>query len=304
MADKKRRRGDRRDGRLMRDIDPMHAIVPYVYPNRADNEAFIQESIEMEPIFRYVDKKNAELKEKVARGELPESALEDLYKPFYVMLMALVKILYLRPGLNRFVANMQLYQKDTVSIGFTVKKKFTDNAAEGLAFEEFGPETTMDILYEKIVKEINAVKDENTLDNSVDVMDKFMKLPPFILRPTFKFIRYLDRHGRVPYSFVKKDPNYASAFITNLGSIHLRSGYHHLSNWGTTSLFVIIGERKMKPFYDEEGNVTMKMVNDIGLTIDERIADGFYYAKTIKLLKKLAENPDLLDLRADTEVEY
>ena len=123
MSDKiKKRWGDRRDGRLMRDIDPMHAIVPYVYPNRADNEAFIQESVEMEPIFRYVDKKNAELKARVERGELPESALDDPYKPFYVMLMALVKVMHLRPGLNRFVCNMKLYQKDEVSIGFTVKK--------------------------------------------------------------------------------------------------------------------------------------------------------------------------------------
>ena len=60
----------------------------------------------------------------------------------------------------------------------------------------------------------------------------------------------------------------------------------------------------MKPFFDEKGNVTMKMVNDIGLTIDERIADGFYYAKSVRLLKKLAENPELLELRADEEVEY
>jgi hypothetical protein len=173
-----------------------------------------------------------------------------------------------------------------------------------LVFEKGSLLISDDILYEKIVKEINAVKDENTLDNSVDIMDKFMKLPPFVLRPVFKFIRCLDRHGRVPYDFVKKDPNYASAFITNLGSIHLKSGYHHLSNWGTTSLFVIIGERKMRPFYDEEGNVTMKMVNDIGLTIDERIADGFYYAKSVRLFKKLAENPELLDMRADKEVDY
>ncbi len=299
-----RKRGDRRDGRLMRDIDPMHAIVPYVYPNRADNEAFIQESIDMEPILRYVDKKNAELKAKVERGELPKSALDDPYKPFYVMLMGLVKTMHLRPGLNRFVCNMKLYQKDEVSVGFTVKKKFADNAAEGLAFKVFGPETTMDDLYNKIVKEINFVKDENQVDNSVDFMGKFMKLPPFILRPVFKFIRYLDRHGRVPLELVKTDPNYASCFITNLGSIHLKSGYHHLSNWGTTSLFVIIGERKMKPIYNEDGSYEMKLMNDIGLTIDERIADGFYYAKSIRLFKKLMANPELLDLRADEEVEY
>ena len=305
MTEKNKKRwGDRRDGRLMRDIDPMHAIIPYVYPNRTDNEAFIQESVEMEPIFRYVDKKNAELRDRVERGELPGSTLDNPYKPFYVMLMALVKVLYLRPGLNRFVCDMKLYQKDEVSVGFTVKKRFADNADEGLAFEVFGPETNMDILYEKIVREINAVKDVSQLDNSVDVMDKFMRLPHFVLKPVFRFFRFLDRHGKVPYDFVKKDPNYASAFITNLGSIHLKSAYHHLSNWGTTSLFVIIGERKMRPSYDENGNVTMKLVNDIGLTIDERIADGFYYSKSIRLLKKLAECPELLELRADEEVEY
>ena len=305
MSEKNKRKwGDRRDGMLIREIDPMHAIMPYVYPNRADNEAFIQESIDMEPIFRYVDKKNAELKEKVERGELPETALQDPYKPFYVMLMGLVKVLYLRPALNRFICDMKMYQKNEVSVGFTVKKKFADNGAEGLAFKRFGPETTMDDLYEMIVKEINFLKDENQVDNSIDFMSKFMKLPPIVLKPTFRFIRWLDRHGKVPYELVKTDPNYASCFITNLGSIHLKSAYHHLSNWGTTSLFVIIGERKYKPIYDEDGNVTMKLMNDIGLTIDERIADGFYYTKSIRLLKKLMAQPELLDLRADEEVDY
>ena len=41
-------------------------------------------------------------------------------------------------------------------------------------------------------------------------------------------------------------------------------------------------------FWDEEGNMTMKQSVDISLTIDERIVDGFYYAKSIRLFKKLA----------------
>ena len=305
MAEKpKKRWGDRRDGRLMREIDPMHAIVPYLYVNRADNEAFIQESIDMAPVFEYIDRKNAALKAKVEAGELPESALNDPYKPFYVMLMALVKTIHLRPGLNRFVCNMKLYQKDEVSVGFTVKKRFADNADEALAYKKFGPETTMDTLYEEIVKEINFCKDENQVDNSIDFMGKFMKLPTFILKPVFRFIRFLDRHGKVPYELIKTDPNYASCFITNLGSIHLKSGYHHLSNWGTTSLFVIIGERKYKPIFKEDGSYEMKLMNDIGLTVDERIADGFYFAKSIRLFKKLIEEPDLLELPASTEIDY
>jgi pyruvate/2-oxoglutarate dehydrogenase complex dihydrolipoamide acyltransferase (E2) component len=61
---------------------------------------------------------------------------------------------------------------------------------------------------------------------------------------------------------------------------------------------------KKRPFYDEEGNVTMRSSVDLGLTIDERIADGYYYAKTLRLLKKLLENPQLLEFPLNEEVEY
>ncbi len=69
-------------------------------------------------------------------------------------------------------------------------------------------------------------------------------------------------------------------------------------------MFVVLGERKKRPFYDDEGNVTMRDSVDIGLTIDERIADGYYYSRTIQLLKKLLENPQLLDKPLQEEVEY
>ena len=60
---------------------------------------------------------------------------------------------------------------------------------------------------------------------------------------------------------------------------------------------------KKRPFYDEEGNVTMRQSVDIGLTIDERLADGYYYSKTVQLLKTLLENPQLLDRPLAEEVE-
>ena len=43
---------------------------------------------------------------------------------------------------------------------------------------------------------------------------------------------------------------------------------------------------------------------DLGLTIDERLADGYYYSKTVRLLKKLLENPQLLERPLDEEVEF
>ena len=114
----------------------------------------------------------------------------------------------------------------------------------------------------------------------------------------------LDTYGKVPDILVKADPNYASVMISNLGSIGLKAGYHHLSNWGTNSIFVVMGEKKMSPVYDEDGNMTMKETLDLGLTLDERLADGYYYSKSVKLLKYLLQNPQLLELAAGEEVDY
>lgn len=108
-----------------------------------------------------------------------------------------------------------------------------------------------------------------------------------------RFIRWLDKHGWCPDFLIGKDPNYSSVFISNLGSIRLKSGYHHLTNWGTSSLFCIIGEKKWTPLYDEHGLVEMQETVDLGLTVDERIADGYYYAKSVRLFKYLLEHPTL-----------
>ena len=77
-----------------------------------------------------------------------------------------------------------------------------------------------------------------------------------------------------------------------------------MTNWGTNSVFCAIGMMKKRPFYDDNGNVEMRMSVDLGMTIDERIADGYYYAKTMRLLKTLLENPQLLELPFNEEVEY
>ena len=65
-----------------------------------------------------------------------------------------------------------------------------------------------------------------------------------------------------------------------------------------------IGEIKKRPFFDEDGNVTMKNSVDLGLTIAERLADGYSYSKTVKLIRYLLEHPELLELPANAEVEY
>ena len=133
-------------------------------------------------------------------------------------------------------------------------------------------------------------------------MDILQKIPGKHL--IGRIARFLDRHGWMPADVIATDPYYCSVVLTNLGSLKLDAGYHHMTNWGTNSVFCAIGLMKKRPFYDDEGNVQMRMSVDLGLTIDERLADGYYYSRTIRLLKKLLENPELLERPLEEEVEY
>lgn len=286
-----RRFGDRRDATLLRDTDALHFIMGIIYPNRADNEAYIAERVNLEPIKAYLAKKNVE-------------GIPFKYTFFHVILTALVKTVTLRPKLNRFYANENYYQRNKITAGFVIKKEFSDGSEEAMALLEAKPDATIDTIHEEICRQVQATRNEqkmNTTDNSMDILNK---LPRFLSKTAIRFIRFLDRHGWCPDFLIGDDPNYSSVFLSNLGSIRLRSGYHHLTNWGTSSLFCIIGEKKWTPLYDQNGLVEMRETVDLGLTVDERIADGYYYSKSIRLFKYLLEHPELLEQPLNTEVEY
>ncbi|MBQ6374200.1 MAG: 2-oxo acid dehydrogenase subunit E2 [Clostridia bacterium] len=293
MPDRKhRRRGDRFDATLVRGLDPLHWFFPYIYPNRTDNEAFIREDFDLTNLNAFLAKKNADLDH------------AHRYTVFHAVAAAIVKAVTLRPHMNRFIKGCRLYQRDELSLGFVVKKHFKDNAEEGLAFIKFPEDTTIDSLHERIMAEIFECRRDDKLDNSTQGMEMFTHLPRWLMRIVMWGLHRLDFYGKVPYDLIKADPNYASVFLTNLGSIKLNAAYHHLSNWGTNSVFVIIGEISRKPVFHEDGSFEMRDMLSIGITLDERIADGYYYAQTIRLVKKLIESPGLLDLPANQPVDF
>lgn len=287
-----RRPGDRRDAKLLRDIDSMHFIMPLMYPNRCDNEAFISETIDLTNVMKYLEKKNAE-------------GPEYKYNFFQVMVTAVLKTITLRPQLNRFIANYNLYERNEVSAAFTIKKIFSDTGEEGLAFIHSKPEDTLENIHNEIYRQVSYVrkegKDQSTM--SMDALQKVFGFPP-LKKALGVGARFLDKRGLMPASVIATDPFQSSVVLANLGSIKLRSGYHHLTNWGTTSVFVIIGEMKERPFYNEDGSEEMRMSVDVGLTVDERISDGYYCSRSIKLLKHLLDEPELLERPLGEKVEY
>lgn len=291
MEKRKRRWGDRKDGVLLRDLDGMHFITPLIYPNRCDNESYIRETIDLTNMNAFLKKKN-------------EAETEFPYTMFHIIVAGLVKTITLRPKMNRFIANKNFYQRNEVSMSFVVKKQFADEAAEALAVIHAKDESNVESIHEDLRHQILDCKDVHKVDSSTGNMDFFNHMPRFLGKFLVWILTRLDIHGWIPASIIETDPYYTTCVISNLGSIKLNCGYHHLTNWGTCSVFCIIGEKSKRPVYHEDGTIEMREMLDLGLTIDERLADGYYYSKTIRLLKKLLENPELLETPANQEVEY
>ena len=288
----KRRRGDRRDATLVRDLDSMHVFMPIMMPSRADNEAFIQELVDLSAVEAYLEKKNAQ---------------DPKYKYtfFQVILAALARTIEMRPRMNRFIIGDRYFDRDDITFSFIVKKEFSDHSDEAVMILKYDPtseKAAIDMIHDKICDFVYSVRSSNQKDGTTDILDTLAKAPMWLRRLIISLLRSLDEHGHMPKDLAREDPYNSTVFISNLGSIKLNAGYHHLSHWSTNSVFVVVGEKHMQPFYAADGTVTVKPALNLGLTLDERIADGYYYSKTVHLLKKFLAEPELLDIPSKEEL--
>ncbi len=290
MDKTKRKWGDRRDAIWLKDLPAMNRIMPGIMPNRADNEAYINVDIDLRPLDEYLAKKN-------------QDRDRDKYTYFHVISAAIARAFVLRPRMNRFICNRKVYQRRELSVAFVVKKQFDDRSEEGLAFLRYDDTETMDSYHGKIMDKIHLNRSDKK-DTSSDAMDIITKLPQWLINIVIDGILWMDKHGWCPDALIGTDPNHASIFLSNLGSIGLEGGYHHLVNWGTNSCFVVLGKKYMKMEYKKDGTSDLHEVIPLGITLDERIADGYYYSGTVALVKELLAHPDLLDQSANTPVEY
>ena len=294
MEKRKKKWGDRKDAYRVRETDPMHTFMPYLMPNRADNEAVLNEKVDLTAVMKYLEEKN-------------KDNPEFKYTLFHVFCAAISKVMTLRPKMNYFYSGYRLYEKKDLVLAFTVKKKFTDNSPETLAIvnvDRDSEEAPIEQIRETIRKIVYSVRKENKNDGATDVLGVLQKLPRWLVKIFVRLLNFLEYHGWLPKFFLEIDPFHSSVFLTNLGSIKMNANYHHLANWGTNSFFVVIGEKHKYPVYDENGNMEMHDCLDLGLTIDERIADGVYFAKSIRLLRAILKNPEILDMPIKTEIDY
>jgi len=129
------------------------------------------------------------------------------------------------------------------------------------------------------------------------------KLPAWMFRTAMWFVRVFDRHNCFTKFISSASPFHCSVFVTNLKSIKLDSIYHHLYNFGNCSVFVAMGKSKVVPFVKDNSEVVPEKVFDLGVTLDERVADGFYFSKTLRVWQKMFEDPNCLNERPEGYVK-
>jgi pyruvate/2-oxoglutarate dehydrogenase complex dihydrolipoamide acyltransferase (E2) component len=65
-------------------------------------------------------------------------------------------------------------------------------------------------------------------------------------------------------------------------------------------LFITLGAIEERPCVIN-GAIEIRKFIDLAFTVDERIADGFYFAKSIKVMKDILSDPASLERQLETE---
>lgn len=286
----KRKRGDRREARRVRNLDSMHQFMPYVLTKRCDSEVYINEKFDVTEALKYIAEKN-------------QTETEHKLTLFHLILAALSKTIIHRPYLNRFISGRRFYERYDVSFSFVVKKKFSDKGEESLMILRTNEDSTLSQISHKVSECVHEVRE--TGGNDLDAILNFLvELPRPALRLFASILNLLEYYNCMPKFLSEVDPYYTTVLIANLGSIKCGAPYHHLTEYGTNSVMVTVGEIHKENLLDSEGNSHIRDIVEMGITIDERIGDGFYFAKSIKLLKYLISNPVLLEAPFKEEVNY
>ncbi len=291
----KKRFGDRRDGRKVRDLDGMHGIMLEVMPKRCDADVYINVEIDVTNLIKYVEtykKKN------------PDNKITF----FHAFATAFGKVIYNRPLMNRFIINRTHYDRNDVVLAFVAKVAFEDNSEEMMININVDKDDNIFTIRDKIAARVAKVRNTKTstddkrsgTNNIVDVVGHF---PKGLRKLVVRVLQFFDRHDLLPKDIMEDNLYYSTAILSNLGNLGIGSIYHHLTDFGTSSILATMGRIHKKTIVDKNGKTKIIDVCDFGVNLDERIADGYYFAKSLQLLEYILANPKLLEGRADEKIE-
>lgn len=267
----------RPDGKKVKNVESMYAIMPYIMVERNDALNYITEHFEYKPMHDYIIKKR---KEGIHLSHMD------------IIMAAYVRVLAEYPWINRFIVNKKIYARNEISVDTIILRPGSPNATSAKVYLE-RTDTVFDVneKFQKLLEEKRSIEEDNSMDK---IIKFFLAVPPltgFVIGT----LKWMDKHGWLPKKIIDISPFHSSLIISNLASIRTTEIYHHIYNFGTTSIFITIGKSIKRPVEDKDGNIIMKRYMPIGVAMDERICSGSYFAKVFRRLEEYITNPELLE---------
>ena len=286
---RKRRFGDRKDGRRLRTLPPMQRVMPYIMKRRSDAQNTFADNLDITEADKMV-------RVKVKEGMTNFSLL-------HIILAAYVRMIAQRPGVNRFVSGQKIFARNNIEIVMAVKKEMSLEGRDTMIKVVFPPDATVDEVYEifnRTVEEATKVEGETFFDTVAKVLISF---PGFVLRFIVWLLFALDYVGWLPRVLTNVSPFHGSMIITSMGSLGIKPIYHHIYDFGNLPVFLAYGNKYTVNSIDRDGIVHRRRFVDLKAVTDERICDGYYYASALKILKKLIQNLEVLNQRPEQVFE-
>jgi hypothetical protein len=272
----------RYEGELITDAPLEQRILGFLSPTRAESLVYEEQDVDARPVLSYLERANA--------GKSPE----DQLTLFHVLLAVFVRTMSVRPKINRFAVGGLLYQRKWIDFSFVVKKAWKEDGSQSAVKVRFDPADTLADVVERVKKAVHrGRKRERT--SSEREMRFGLGLPRPLLRLVVRLVRLLDTFNLMPRSMIDADELFASMFVANLGSVGLRAPYHHLYEWGPTPIFCSLGRVGKRAVVNEQGQLEARETIPLRWTIDERIGDGLFFARTLDFIEDHLLHPEWLE---------
>ncbi|MBI4955905.1 MAG: 2-oxo acid dehydrogenase subunit E2 [Myxococcales bacterium] len=264
----------RPDGTYLGAIHPYRRMMQFLMPTRNESVVYFDEYVNAEPLLEYLAE---------ARGQFHVDVTHCVVAACGIGLAE-------APKMNRFVVGRRLYQKKGRWITFSMKRRRKDKDAKiSTVKTEVRDGDSFRQLVERIEQKI-GVERSDTVTYTDKELNLFLNLPRPLLGRGVGLLRWLDYHNLLPESFLEPDPFFTSIFVANLGSVDMRAGYHHLYEWGTCPLFVMVGKVEDRPVV-EGGTVKVQKTLHLRFSYDERIDDGMSANEGIVAVRRALESP-------------
>ncbi|MDR2506126.1 MAG: 2-oxo acid dehydrogenase subunit E2 [Oscillospiraceae bacterium] len=277
--------GRRADGRRLKTVDPILGLTAYLMPQRSDAQVMCMQEVDYDKIAKYIQDQRSNGRS--------------------ISFMSIIIAAYIRtmckfPELNRFVVNKQMYARNEIAVSFMVLKNSGDENVEASAVKvKFAPTDTIFQISDRIEKAIEENRNPPKAGNATEQIARTLYNMPFLCNIIVGFLKLLERYGLLPRAIVEASPFHTSLFVTNMASLGINYIYHHIYNFGTTSVFISTGKILRQTSVNSAGESKARRVIPLGVVGDERICNGATYAKVYAYWKKCAENPETLELPPD-----